>query len=153
MDPNHPSVKQIILFTVLLSFFVSVIGTVLTSGFLIPLDGAESSIPFSFARPLEKITEKVLQKEVNERVLRQDELIVGAVEKASPAVVSIIATKDVPVLKQYFVDPFADDPLFRVTLYQPSFQEQESGSQIGNPFETPEKYKATILYEADVVPE
>ena len=70
-------------------------------------------MPFSFVRPLERITEKVMQKEVQERVLRQDELVVKVVEGASPSVVSIIATKDVAIVKQYFVDPFVDDPLFR----------------------------------------
>lgn len=52
-------------------------------------------------------------KEISERVLRQDELIVQVVEKASPAVVSVVASKDVPVIERYFVDPFADDPFFR----------------------------------------
>lgn len=52
-------------------------------------------------------------KEITERILRQDELIVGVVESVSPAVVSIVATKDVPVVEQYFIDPFETDPLFR----------------------------------------
>lgn len=52
-------------------------------------------------------------KEVSERVVRQDELIVQVVEKASPAVVSIVASKDVPVVEQYYTDPFANDPFFR----------------------------------------
>src|SRR3989344_1314167 len=46
------------------------------------------------------------EKEISERVLRQDELVIGVVKRASPAVVSIVATKDVPVLEQYFVNPF-----------------------------------------------
>jgi len=53
------------------------------------------------------------EKEISERVLRQDELVVGVVKRASPAVVSIVATKDVPVIERYFVDPFGNDPLFR----------------------------------------
>ena len=52
-------------------------------------------------------------KEITERILRQDELIVGVVGAASPAVVSIVATKDVPVVEQYFIDPFESDPFFR----------------------------------------
>lgn len=52
-------------------------------------------------------------KEITERVFRQDELIVGVVDEVSPAVVSIVATKDVPVVEQYFIDPFETDPLFR----------------------------------------
>lgn len=53
------------------------------------------------------------EKEISERILRQDELVVGVVKRASPAVVSIVATKDVPVVEQYFVDPFGNDPFFR----------------------------------------
>ncbi|OHA08268.1 MAG: hypothetical protein A3B37_02785 [Candidatus Sungbacteria bacterium RIFCSPLOWO2_01_FULL_59_16] len=57
----------------------------------------------------ERIIEKSApagEKEISERVLRQDELVIGVVKRASPAVVSIVATKDVPVLEQYFVNPF-----------------------------------------------
>ena len=49
----------------------------------------------------ERIIEKSApagEKEISERVLRQDELVIGVVKRASPAVVSIVATKDVPVL-------------------------------------------------------
>ncbi len=41
----------------------------------------------------------------------QEDMIIAAVEKATPAVVSIIITKDVPILKQYYeesTDPFND---------------------------------------------
>src|SRR3989344_6060075 len=44
---------------------------------------------------------------------REDELVVKVVESASPAVVSIVATKDVPVIEKFFVDPFAGDPFFK----------------------------------------
>lgn len=52
-------------------------------------------------------------KEVSERVVRADELVVGVVDKASPAVVSIVASKDVPIVEQYYTDPFAGDPFFK----------------------------------------
>jgi serine protease Do len=49
----------------------------------------------------------------SEKVVRQDELVVAAVKRVSPSVVSIVATKDVPVVEQYFVNPFPDDPFFQ----------------------------------------
>ncbi|MEK7108766.1 MAG: trypsin-like peptidase domain-containing protein [Patescibacteria group bacterium] len=49
-------------------------------------------------------------REITERVLRQDEIVVGVVRRVSPAVVSIVATKDVPVVEQFFVNPFDGDP-------------------------------------------
>ena len=53
------------------------------------------------------------EKELSERVLRQDELVVGVVKRASPAVVSIVATKDVPVVERYYIDPFGGDSFFQ----------------------------------------
>jgi serine protease Do len=73
-------------------------------------EGADGS-PFIFNRP--RILERITQKETSELILRQDELVVTVVEQSSPAVVSIVATKDIPVIEKFFVDPFAEDPLFR----------------------------------------
>lgn len=39
--------------------------------------------------------------------------IIGAVKIASPAVVSIVVTKNVPVIEQYYTSPFGDDPFFK----------------------------------------
>lgn len=38
----------------------------------------------------------------------QEKAIMEAVEKASPAVVSIVVSKDVPVMEEYYVNPFED---------------------------------------------
>lgn len=43
----------------------------------------------------------------------EEEAIVGVVEKAAPAVVSIVADKDVPVFESVFHDPFGDDDFFQ----------------------------------------
>lgn len=116
MDENQITTRQLVIFTVVLSFIVSIIGTVLALGMFGPALGLgeETSGPLLFNRPtiLEKITETIIPKET-ERIVRQDELAVKVVEEASPAVVSVVASKDVPVIERFFVDPFADDPLFR----------------------------------------
>ncbi len=39
--------------------------------------------------------------------------VINAVKKVSPAVVSIIATKDLPILEQEFTNPFENDPFFK----------------------------------------
>lgn len=39
----------------------------------------------------------------------QEDIIVKIIEKINPAVVSVIATKDVPVVEQYYINPFNDD--------------------------------------------
>lgn len=60
--------------------------------------------------------EKLNQEEnVQSRFLNieeEDSLVIQAVESASPAVVSIIVTKDVPNLDNYFLNPFLNDPFF-----------------------------------------
>lgn len=45
-------------------------------------------------------------------VINEEEQVIKVVEKASPAVVSIVAAKDLPVIEQRFIDPF-EDPFFR----------------------------------------
>lgn len=105
MDEHKISTHQLILFTVVLSFVVAVLGTVLALGILGPLFGfTEQDIvgPLIFNKPMKIMTEH------EEKIVRSDELVVQVVEEASPAVVSIVATKDVPVVEKYFVDPFGD---------------------------------------------
>ena len=128
-EDRNPTTKQIVLFTVVLSFIVSVIGTVLALGTIGPLFGLgeEGGGPILFNKPaiIDKIIETVTERETTERVIRQDELIVTVVETVSPAVVSVIATKDVPVVERFFADPFADDPLL-----QQFFGDEGSGFRI-----------------------
>jgi len=45
---------------------------------------------------------------VPERVLDYEEQIVKVVEKSAPSAVSIVVSKDLPVLEQYFTNPFED---------------------------------------------
>ena len=109
-----------------LSFVVSVIGTTIALGFFGPLFdmGESGGAPIIFSRPkiFQQIADKVAPPP--ERPLRQDEMIVKAVEEASPAVVSIVASKDVPVVERYYVDPFGNDPFFQ------QFFGGESGLQV-----------------------
>src|SRR3989344_4716833 len=51
-------------------------------------------------------------KELEIGALSRDVLIGDIVNRISPAVVSVIATKDIPVIEQYFVNPFPKDDLF-----------------------------------------
>ncbi|MEK7082323.1 MAG: trypsin-like peptidase domain-containing protein [Patescibacteria group bacterium] len=126
MNEQQPTTRQVVLFTVVLSFIVSLIGTVLALGVFGPLFGVGESAaaPFLFNRPkiLEKITERITESPPG---LRTDELVVKAVSEASPAVVSIVASRDVPVIERYYVDPFGGDPLFKEF-----FGDRGSGFQI-----------------------
>ena len=85
MNEREPTTKQVIAFTVLLSFIASILGTILTIGVLGPVlgwdqDGQGGPLILNKPKLLEKITETVREKETVERVERQDELIVKVVE-------------------------------------------------------------------------
>ncbi len=70
----------------------------------------------------------------------QEEIVINVVKEVSPAVVSIIVTKDLPVFEEYFHSPFEelreffDDPFFefRVPQYAPKETEKrEIGAGTG----------------------
>lgn len=70
-------------------------------------------------------------------VIEEESAVIKAVEKSSPAVVSVIVTKDVPKLDSYFSDPFADDPFFNpfgfrsVPKGEPETEKKEIGGGTG----------------------
>jgi len=69
----------------------------------------------------------------------QEEAVINAVKNVSPAVVSIIISKDVPIIEQYYVnpfegiDPFGGDPFgIQIPQYQQQgTQKQEVGGGTG----------------------
>ena len=48
----------------------------------------------------------------NVRRVEEDSAIIGVVKKASPAVVSITISKDVPIVEQYYANPFGNGDFF-----------------------------------------
>lgn len=61
----------------------------------------------------------------------QEEAIVRAVERVSPAVVSIVITKDIPIFEEYYVYPFQGSDLFIPQYRQKGTQKQEIGGGTG----------------------
>jgi len=60
----------------------------------------------------------------------QSDLLTAAVAKASPAVVSVVVSKEVPLLQVQYVDPFGNDPNFRGSGIQiPVFKQVGTQSQ------------------------
>jgi len=59
-------------------------------------------------RPLEQET---AVSEIGQKVITVEEesAVTSAVEQVSPAVVSIIVAKDLPIIEQYYGDPFGSD--------------------------------------------
>lgn len=56
---------------------------------------------------------KEVQNRQAVRAQSQEELITSAVARVSPAVVSIVISKDVPQLEVVYQNPFGDDPFFK----------------------------------------
>ncbi|MCD6429082.1 trypsin-like peptidase domain-containing protein, partial [bacterium] len=48
----------------------------------------------------------------------EEEKIINTVKEASPAVVSIIITKDVPIIEKYYINPFGSDWPFEIQIPQ-----------------------------------
>ncbi len=65
--------------------------------------------------PAPTLTPQIIEKKIYVEVEKPDRetQIVAAVEAASPAVTSIVATKDVPVYEICYVNPFEGDPFFK----------------------------------------
>jgi len=66
----------------------------------------------------------------------QEDAVIKAVEKVSPAVVSIIITKDVPIIEEYYTNPFeeffGEDFGFRIPQYrQKGTEKKEVGGGSG----------------------
>ena len=84
-------------------------------------------------------TEKIIEKETIREYLpqvSQEEATIQVVKEVSPAVVSIIISKDVPVFEQYYINPFEEfgQPFFQfeVPQYrQKGTQKQEVGGGTG----------------------
>ena len=112
MDDYHITSKQLVAFSLILSFIVSVISTVLALGAFGPLFGYGTS---DSGLNRQKILSSILGTPApnGQQVVRQDEQVVGVVERVTPGVVSIVASRDVPIVQEYYVDPFGNDPFFK----------------------------------------
>jgi len=106
---------------VLASFLFGALGGVLSVGYFYSQTGELlEKLNIEFPK---KIVEKetVIEKEYIPQT-SQEEKVIEAVKKAFPSVVSIIITKDMPVVEQFYYDPFEGfeeffgDPFFRFEI-------------------------------------
>lgn len=77
----------------------------------------------------QKGIEKVIEKEYVPQT-SQEEKIIQVVEEVSPAVVSIVITKDVKVLEEYWISPFEELP-FQIPQYREKIEKKEIGGGTG----------------------
>ena len=115
------SKSQLVLLVLLVSFVTSTATAIVTATLV-------DQAPKPITQTIQKVVERVATvseaakknkqaeaTEVQERVIvvSDEEKIVRIVNDMLPSVVSIVATKDLPVVEQCFIDPFGNDPFFK----------------------------------------
>ena len=117
---------------VVLTIFVSSVfgfisGTIAGSYFYTEVKNYLSKLNIEIPEP--QVVEKIIEKEYQPQTT-QEEKIIQAVENVSPVVVSIIVTKDVKVLEEYWISPFEEFPL-QIPEYREKIEKKELGGGTG----------------------
>ncbi len=117
-----PGLNIILISVLLSSFFGFISGAV--SGSMFYLGLKEYLVKLNVDLPF---SESVAEKEYLPQIT-QEQTIINVVKESSPAVVSIIITKDLVVLEQYYSDPFEDfgGSPFRVPEYREKGVEKQT---------------------------
>lgn len=102
---------QLVLLVLLVSFITSLVTGIVS---VTLVNQAPAQMTQTINRVIEKvISEKPQPVEQSALVATSEDLITKLVEESLPAVVSIIASKDVPVYERYFINPFENEEFFR----------------------------------------
>lgn len=103
---------QIILLLVLVSIVVAFTAAIVTAALFEQAPG--SSVTQTIQRVIEKAVPGVQNNDSQEtvRVITQEQQIVDTVKDVSPAVVSIVASRDLPKLERCAASPFGGDDVF-----------------------------------------
>ncbi len=135
--PLSKTFRALILVVLISSFFGFFAGAVSGAYFYLEIKEYFSELNIELPEPQivenERIIERITEKEYIPQTT-QEEKIIKAVKEVSPAVVSIIITKDVPIIEQYFIDPFGNgSPFgFQIPEYrQKGVEKQEIGGGSG----------------------
>ncbi len=105
---------QIILLVLLVSFVTSLVTGIVT---VTLVNQAPPPITNTIGKVIEKTVEKIVPQDIKDQLtaqvvsnpssnINQEDAIVNVVQSVSSAVVSVVATKDIPVIEQYYTDPF-----------------------------------------------
>jgi S1-C subfamily serine protease len=99
---------QLIMLVLLVSFVTSLVTGVVTVSLI-------NQAPAPFTQTINKVIEKMVPVEIQQPaapapalipVPSKEDAVVKAVKNVSPSVVSVVATKDIPVIEEYYISPF-----------------------------------------------
>src|SRR3989344_841540 len=104
---EHLTKTQFILLVLLVSFVTSIVTGIVTVALV---SQGESGGPI---QTIQRVIERSVGVPTPTPVIEnppatQEELIVNIAKNVTPAVVSIVATKDVPVIEEFLINPFED---------------------------------------------
>ncbi len=93
--------------------FIILVGLGFASG-KISLEKIKSQADYFFQENIKSLPEPITEKKQEKYISKIDyeQAIIDVVREASPSVVSIIISKNVPVYEQQFINPFSDIPGF-----------------------------------------
>src|SRR3989338_3173864 len=103
---------QLILLVLLVSFMTSLVTGIVSVALV-------NQAPAPVTQTINRVIEKVTTGKIEEPggggalIITSEDLITKLVADTLPAVVSVIASKDVPVVEKYFINPFENDDFFR----------------------------------------
>lgn len=93
-------------------FLAIIIFTIIFS-FIAGIGGGIVGVKFFEEKIIAEKGEKEISKENTKNLSSQEQAVIEAVKKASPAVVSVILTKNVPIFEEYWSSPFQFFPEYR----------------------------------------
>lgn len=108
--------QQLVLLVLLVSFVTALVTGIVTVTLI-------NQAPQPITQTVQRVIEKTIgslpeplkkdeKKELEASAIARDLLIEDIVRRVSPSVVSVVAAKDIPVIEQYFINPFPNDDFF-----------------------------------------
>lgn len=125
--PQNQNFRLIIAVIFLSSLFGFLAGVISGSFFYFEIKNSLLDVP-GIQKIIER--EKVVEKEYIPQTT-QEQTIIDAINKFSPAVVSIIVSKDLPIIEQYYIRPFEGFELQIPQYRQKGVEKKEIGGGTG----------------------
>ncbi|MFH1956229.1 MAG: trypsin-like peptidase domain-containing protein [Patescibacteria group bacterium] len=107
---------QLVLLALMVSFVTSLVTGIVT---VTLVNQAPPPLTNTINKVIERTIEQISPTDENNNqdnqqivVVSREDQIVKVIESVSNSVVSVVATKDIPIIEEYYINPFGNDPLF-----------------------------------------